>query len=588
MMQPDAAFAYPAWPSLAAMLFDRAAQWPDRPALSARRGKAWQATNWATLAQGVATIARLLRAAGVGQGDRVLILSENRPEWPMADFAIMTLGAVTVPAFTTWTAEDLGHVLRDCGARHVIVSGGALLKRLAAAAGDAPPDYVLLFDPMLEGGADALFGKRTEVLPAADRFDTETAPWAAEAKKIDREALACLIYTSGTGGAPKGVMLPHRAMLSNGAGAHALFGDIIRPGEIYLSFLPLSHSFERTVGQCYLLSIGTHIHYSRGIEHLPAELSDVRPTILTVVPRLLEVIRARILAGIAKEGGLKQALFDRTLAAGMRKEAGQASLLDRLLDPLLDRLVREKVRARFGGRLKGMVSGGARLDPEVGRFFRALGMPLVQGYGQTEAGPVISCNPLHATRIDTVGPPLQGVDLRITEDGEIQVKGDLVMQGYWNNPAASQAAMDGAWLRTGDIGAQDADGYIRITDRKKDILVLSGGDNVAPARIEGALLGDPAIAQAAVFGDGRPYLVAVIVPSEEARRANPTIAALARALSAAVERANAQLSITERVRRFHVADQGFTIENGMLTPTQKVRRHKVRDAHQAAITGLYG
>lgn len=575
--------AYPEWPNLAAMLFDRAAQWPDNPALSARRGKVWQAVSWATLARGVATIARLLREAGVQAGDRVLLLGENRPEWPMADFAVMTLGAVTVPAFTTWTTDDLGHVLRDCGARAVIVSGPAMLKRLAAAAGDAPPEYVLLFDE-----ADALFGKRTEVLPAHDRFDTETSAWAAEAEKIDRETLACLIYTSGTGGPPKGVMLPHRAMLSNGAGAHALFGNILSAGEVYLSFLPLSHSFERTVGQCYLLSIGTHIHYSRGIEHLPAELTDVRPTILTVVPRLLEVIRARILAGIAKEGGLKQALFDRTLAAGLRRETNSETMLDRMLDPLLDRLVREKVRARFGGRLKGMVSGGARLDPEVGTFFRALGMPLVQGYGQTEAGPVISCNPLHATRIDTVGPPLRDVAVRIAEDGEIQVKGDLVMQGYWNNPAATQAAMDGAWLRTGDIGTQDADGYIRITDRKKDILVLSGGDNVAPARIEGALLGDPAIAQAAVFGDGRPYLVAVIVPSDDARRAHTTIEALARALSAAVERANTQLSITERVRRFHVADQAFTIENGMLTPTQKVRRHKVREAHQAAIAALYG
>jgi long-chain acyl-CoA synthetase len=383
-------------------------------------------------------------------------------------------------------------------------------------------------------------------------------------------------------------MLPHRAMLSNCEGAHALLENVLTDQEIYLSFLPLSHSYERTVGQMFLLSLGTHIHYSRGIEHLPSELAEVRPTILTVVPRLLEVIRARILASAAKEGGLKQALFERALATGQRREAGTATLLDRALHPLLDRLVGAKVKARFGGRLKGMVSGGARLDPEIGRFYRALGLPLVQGYGQTEAGPVISCNPLDRVRIETVGPPLPGIGFRLAEDGEIQVSGELVMQGYWNNPAATEAAMDGAWLRTGDIGTQDADGYIRITDRKKDILVLSGGDNVAPARIEGALLGDGAIAQAAVFGDGKPYLVAVVVPSEAARAANPTMEGLARALATAVEHANARLSITERVRRFHVAETPFTVENGLLTPTQKIRRHRVLAEHQAAVDTLYG
>lgn len=575
--------SYPDWPNLATMLFDRAAQWADRPVLSVKRAKAWHTVRWAELARGVATVAGMLRDAGVAPGDRVLLLSENRPEWPMADFAIMALGAVTVPAFTTWTAEDLGHVLRDCGARHVVVSGPAMLKRLAAACGETQPEFVLLFDE-----ADAMFGQRSTVLPKPDRWATDIAPWAEAARGIGRETLACLIYTSGTGGAPKGVMLPHRAMLSNCAGAHALLEGVLTDQEIYLSFLPLSHSYERTVGQMFLLSLGTHIHYSRGIEHLPSELAEVRPTILTVVPRLLEVIRARILASAAKEGGLKQTLFERALATGQRREAGTATLLDRVLHPLLDRLVGAKVKARFGGRLKGMVSGGARLDPEIGRFYRALGLPLVQGYGQTEAGPVISCNPLDRVRIETVGPPLPGIGFRLAEDGEIQVSGDLVMQGYWNNPGATAAAMDGPWLRTGDIGTQDEDGYIRITDRKKDILVLSGGDNVAPARIEGALLGDGAIAQAAVFGDGKPYLVAVVVPSEAARAANPTMEGLARALATAVEHANARLSITERVRRFHVAETPFTVENGLLTPTQKIRRHRVLAEHQEAVAALYG
>jgi long-chain acyl-CoA synthetase len=558
---------YPRWPNLATMLFNRATQWRERTVLMRKAGKGWQPTSWGALADGAAAIAARLAAMGVGAGDRVLILSDNRPEWPMADLAVMALGAVSVPAFTTWTTDDLGHVLRDCSPRAAAVGSEALARRLAQAAGDAAPPLLLLDE--------------VAALPAAD-----VAPLADAARAIDAERLACLIYTSGTGGSPKGVMLPHRAMLSNCAGAHALFRDILDEGERYLSFLPLSHSFERTAGQFFLLSIGTVVHYSRGVEHLAAELPEVRPTVLTLVPRLLEVMRQRILAGLAKQPGYKRALFNAAVAAGLRREAGAATLLDRAVDPLLDRLVRAQVGARFGGALKGVVSGGARLDPEIGRFFRALGLPLMQGFGQTEAGPVVSCSPRHAVRIETVGPPLKGVEVTLAEDGELLVRGDLVMQGYWNNKTATDAAIRDGWLATGDIGAIDPDGYIRITDRKKDILVLSGGDNVAPARIEGALLADPAIAQAAVFGDGRPYLVAVLVPGEAARALGAE--GCAKAIATAVETANKGLSVTERIRRFHITEHAFSIENSQLTPTQKVRRHKVREAYAAELAALYG
>jgi long-chain acyl-CoA synthetase len=383
-------------------------------------------------------------------------------------------------------------------------------------------------------------------------------------------------------------MLPHRAMLSNCRGAYALYGHLLGPGDVYLSFLPLSHSYERTVGQFFLLSVGATIHYSRGIEHLASELTEVRPTIVTVVPRLLEVIRGRILSGLGRQPGWKRALFNAALAAGLRREEGRASIADRLLDPLFDRLVRETVRARFGGRVKGVISGGARLDPTVGKFFRALGIPVAQGYGQTEAGPVISCSPIERVRIETVGPPLEGVQVSFSDEGEILIRGELVMQGYWNNPAATQATIRDGWLHTGDIGAQDADGYLRITDRKKDILVMSGGDNVSPARIEGALLADPTIAQAVVFGDGKPYLVAVLVPSEAARKEFPGADALTKAMAGVVDAANKHLSVTERVRRFHLAPEPFTIEKGQLTPTQKVRRHRVKEAYAAAVEALYG
>ena len=310
--------------------------------------------------------------------------------------------------------------------------------------------------------------------------------------------------------------------------------------------------------------------YARGVETLAADMLTVRPTIMTMVPRVLEVIRGRILAQVAREPAWRRWLFDRAIALGLRRAGGERlSLPARLEDRLLERLVRRRVRARFGGRLRAAISGGARLEPEVGRFFIGLGVTLLQGYGQTEAGPVISANAPGATRIETVGRPLDGVELRIAEDGEILVRGDLVMLGYWGRPDETAAAIRDGWLHTGDIGELDADGYLRITDRKKDMIVLSGGENVSPARIEGLLIAEPEIAQAVVLGEGRAGLTALVVPAEGCDDM---------AVAAAVSNVNKRLSVTERIRR-HAIVPPFTIDNGMLTATQKIRRHIVTREH---------
>jgi long-chain acyl-CoA synthetase len=400
---------------------------------------------------------------------------------------------------------------------------------------------------------------------------------AAEAARIPPETLACLIYTSGTGGAPKGVMLPHRAILSNCRGAERLIRPLSLEGGVYLSVLPLSHSYEHTVGQFFLTSIGVEVVYGRGIEHLAADLLAIRPSLITIVPRVLEVFRARVLGQIARAPRWQRLLFARALANGLARLDGRPlSLPERLAEPLLERLVRRKVQARFGGRLTLAVSGGARLEPEVGRFFLALGVPLIQGYGQTEAGPVISATPPGITRIETVGPPLDGVEVAIAEDGEILVRGDLVMLGYWNQPEASEAALAGGWLHTGDIGVLDVDRYLRITDRKRDIIVLSGGDNISPARIEGMLMAEPEIMQAVVTGDGEAYVSALLVAAEGADAAS---------VAEAVKRVNERLGVVERVRR-HRLMPPFTQENGLLTPTQKIRRQLVLSAHHTALDAV--
>jgi long-chain acyl-CoA synthetase len=552
------------------MLFDRARQWSGRPMLRAYRAGAWQSKSWGVFAREAAAAARSLRAAGVAAGERVLILAENGPEYPIAETALMAIRAIPVPAYTTNTPADHAHVLRDAGIRAAIVSSGALAERLLAGAALAGGlDLLVTGEPV-----PAAPGIRTLAWSEIVAGDADADDIAAEAERIPPETLACLIYTSGTGGAPKGVMLPHRAILSNCRGAERLVGPLSLEGGIYLSVLPLSHSYEHTVGQFFLTSIGVEVVYGRGIEHLAADLMTIRPSLITIVPRLLEVVRGRILGQVARAPGFQRALFARALANGLARIDGRPlSTFARLAEPLLERLVRRKVQARFGGRLLLAVSGGARLEPEVGRFFLALGVPLIQGYGQTEAGPVISATPPGSTRIETVGPPLDGVELRIAEDGEILVRGDLVMLGYWNQPEETAAALAGGWLHTGDIGLLDADRHLRITDRKKDIIVLCGGDNISPARIEGLLMAEPEILQAVVTGDGEASLSALIAAADGIDAA---------AVAQAVQRVNARLGVIERIRTHRIVPP-FTQENGLLTPTQKIRRQTVLSMHNAAM-----
>ena len=551
-------------------MFDRARQWPERPMLRAWRDDAWHGITWGEFSRRAASVARRLRAAGVAAGDRVLIVSENRPEYPISETALMAIRAVPVPAYVTNTTDDHAHILRDSGARVAIVSTAALALKVAAAG------RLDLLVTMEEFSVTGVAVASWAALTTDERGPEDIA---AEAAIIPPSALACLIYTSGTGGAPKGVMLPHRAILSNCRGAFELARPLNLHDETYLSFLPLSHSYEHTAGQFFMLSIGTEVVYSRGVEHLAAEMLAVRPTIMTMVPRVLEVIRARILGHLANQPAWRRWLFARAIEIGQRRAEGKRlSPLDAALDPLLDRLVRQKVRARFGGRLRVAISGGARLEPDIGKFYLALGIALLQGYGQTEAGPVISATPPVKPRIETVGPPLQGVELRIAADGEILVRGDLVMDGYWGRPDETAAVIRDGWLHTGDIGALDPDGCLRITDRKKDMIVLSGGENVSPARIEGMLVAAPEIAQAVVLGEGRAGLTALVVPAEGCDE---------KAVAAAVNHVNQRLSVTERIRR-HAVVAPFTIDNGLLTATQKVKRHLVREAHARVLEKLGG
>jgi long-chain acyl-CoA synthetase len=584
--------------SLPAMFFGQADRLGDKPFLWAKRDGRYQSLSWAEAARDVRRLALGLRSLDITRGDRVGLVSENRPEWIIADLAIMTAGAVTVPAYVTHTVDDHRHVLANSGARAVFVSKPALSARVLAAANQVDSVQTVIAIEPAAGQASAVdLLSWDEMLTRGSGEPDDTAEIVSA---IGPDDTACLIYTSGTGGIPKGVMTSHRNIIANCRGAYRVLEQLGLGDEVFLSFLPLSHSYEHTAGEMFPISIGAQIYFAEGAETLAANMLEARPTIMTAVPRLYETMHQRIRLGVDRKGGISKKMFEQAVVIGRKRLlAERPSLGERLSDPLLDRVVRAKVRERFGGRLKAMVSGGAPLNPEIGRFFLSLGVTLLQGYGQTETGPVISCNLPARIKIDTVGPPLDGVRLRIAEDGEILVAGDNVMKGYWNDPAATAHALKDGWLHTGDVGMIDEDGYLRITDRKRDFIKNSGGEMISPAHIEGYLTLEPEISQVMVFGDRRPYLVAVVVPDPEfvaayaEGEAPPDLNALAadpgftRAIGAAVNRVNLTLMPSERVRRFVVATEAFSIANGQMTPTLKIKRHVIRERYSAALDALY-
>lgn len=561
--------------SLPGLIFALAIEAPDRPMLRFWRDGTWHGMSRGEFCQKVANVAAGLRAQGVMPGDRVLLVSENRPEFMMTDNAIMAIGAVTVPTYVTNTVADHAHVLRDSGARVAIVSTRLLAERVLEA---APLDLLVVMEDLPPAPAET----RAMIFAELEATPGDIAMLVAEVEEIPAGRLACLIYTSGTGGNPKGVMLPHRAMLTNCAGAKVLIDQIgVRNGR-YLSFLPLSHSYEHTVGGFLMPACGYEVIFSRGADRLLADFAEHRPHLITTVPRLFEVIRERIMTALEKEGGLKLKLFQRAMALGLRKLDGPPlGLFERVQDAVLERLVRAKVKARFGGAVEALISGGARLDPELSGFFMALGVTIVQGYGQSEAGPVISVNLPWDNDRRSVGKPLPGVEIRRTEDGELLVRGGLVMDGYWNNPEASALALrippgeSEVWLHTGDV-VELRNGRIHITDRKKDFIKLKGGDMVAPSKIEAMLAGEAEVAQAVAAGEGMASVVALIVPAEgQAER-----------VGEAVKRVNAKLSNIERIRRFQVLPEGFTVENGLLTPTMKIKRRLVLERYSDEVAAL--
>ena len=571
--------------SLNQIFYDRVKESKDKPFLWSKKNEIWNSVTWGEVTLKVEELASGLKFHGIKPGDRVVIVSENRPEWIIADLAITLIGGITVPAYTTNTEDDHQYIIKHSEAKAVIASSNILANRLALAITQTKVCKLLITIDDYNGFEPE--GLKIITFDEVVSFGRNTIESSSEhLDRIQPDDVSCIIYTSGTGGRPKGVMLTHKNIYSNLLGAADLLEIIGKKNNKYLSLVPLSHSYEHTAGLYLQINLGSEIYFCEGPEKFSSNLLEISPTLTTAVPRIFEVIHDRIKIQIKSKGFLIRSMFNRSIKLGKKKLTTKINVFELMEYYSYAYLVRKKINRQLGGKLRAFVSGGAALNPDIGNFFLALNIKILQGYGQTEASPLISANRPENIKIETVGPPVRGVEVRLGDDGELLVRGDCVMKGYWRDEKTTTETIIDGWLYTGDIASIADDGFITIIGRKKELIVNSGGDNIAPTRPEGSLIFQDTIFQAMVEGDRRPYLVAIIVPEKE-KVSNLTDQEINTLISEEVKKANESLSSIEKIRKFIVILDPFSTDNGLLTPTMKVRRHKVKEIYGEALNDLY-
>ena len=521
--------------------------------------------NWEEVTQKIYKITAKIKPL-IKQGDRCLILSENRPYWLMADLSIMNAGGISVPIFTTYSANDYEYILKDCKPSLIFVSNQNQYNKIKNFI-DNRVKKIISFEKI-----------DTNSLLIEEIFNDDIKE---EIINIDlkRNMPACIIYTSGTSGNPKGVVLSHGGILSNCEGAIELLEPLTQKQDpVFLTWLPLSHSYEHTV-QFIQIIVGAKVYYAESLEKLISNMGIAKPTIMTAVPRFYQNLFTKINMNFEKQLGLKKKLINETLRLGkkiLKKE--NLNLGEKIINFLCEKIVRKKIRKQFGGSLQAFVSGGGALDQNIGEFLNAVGLPTLQGYGLTEASPVVSCNLPNLVKVESVGPPFRTNKIKIAEDGEILIKGENVMLGYWNLEEETKKVIKDGWLYTGDIGELDENNYLKITDRKKDIIVNLGGDNISPSKIENILCLNENIKQSFVYGDKKNYLVALIVSEKEIKNEK---------IKLVIENINKNLTLVEKIKKFVLIYDEFTIENGMLTPTLKLKRKEIIKNYKQRLEKLY-
>ena len=507
-------------------------------------------------------------------GDRCLLVSENRPEWMISDLSIMLAGGITVPAYTTYVTRDYEYIISDCSPSVVIVSNDEQFNKISEICKkNSCIKKIFSFEKLSEIVSKSYLNIENLI------NDTNLFKEIKLQKHANRTDPACIIYTSGTQGNPKGVILSHGGILSNCEGGYELLKPILETENRFLTWLPLSHSYEHAV-QFIQIAVGAKVFYAESIDKLIKNMSECSPHIMTAVPRFYQNLYQKINSTFSKAKGFKRFLVNNTVRLGTKKfRKEDMTFKDKFINFVAEKLVRKKIKNQFGGSLKTFVSGGGALDAEIGTFLNSIGLPTLQGYGLTETSPVVSCNPINDIRIETVGIPFKCNEVKIADDGEILVKGENVMLGYWNNVDETKKVLKNGWLHTGDIGKFE-NNYLIISDRKKDILITPGGDNISPLKIENLLTSSKMIDQAIVYGDNKPYLVALLILNEEYSYKEEN-------LEKELENLNKNLTKVEKIKKFFIIKENFTIENGMMTPTLKLKRFKIINKYKKEFESLY-
>ena len=590
--------------TLVEMLQEVVQQYGQKTSLMQKVEGKYQGFSYNELGERVKNFALGLASLGITQGDRIALMSENRPEWAISDFGILSLGATNVPIYPTITPQQIEYILKDSGSRLIIVSTPDLLEKILEIFDNLPALQKIIYMDEPEAKKDFML-KFSELYEMGQTFEKDHAGYFEDAiKTVKLNDLCGIIYTSGTTGAPKGVMLSHNNLLSNVKAAR----EVIRVDETdtLLSFLPLCHSFERMAGHFLAISAGATVAYAESTETVADNLGEVKPTLMTSVPRLFEKIYGRVIENANAGSPLKKKIFWWAVNTGEKyvnaKFAGKIPGGLNFKYKLATKLVFSKLHQRVGGNLRFFVSGGAPLPKEIAEFFYKAGILILEGYGLTETSPVITVNREEKFKFGSVGPAVPGVEVKIADDGEVLTRGPHVMKGYYKNPEATAESIDkDGWLHTGDIGILDEEGMLYITDRKKNILVTSGGKNVTPATIENLLVTSPFIEQTMVIGDKRNYLTALIVPSFPAleKFANEngisysdvkellTNEKVYQAVDADIQNLTKDLARFEQIKKFTLMPKEFTIEDGELTPTLKVKRKVVSEKYADIIEKMY-
>ena len=524
-----------------------------------------QTYNWGDIREKIFKLSFKIKSL-ISEGERCVILSENRPNWLISDIAVMNAGGISVPIFTTYSSNDYKYILNDCKPLLIIVSDNNQFQKVKKYI-NLDVQKIISFEKI-----------EVESVLMQDILDEDNYKQIIN-DNLKRNMPACIIYTSGTTGKPKGVVLSHGGILSNCEGAVELLKPLTeKKNPIFLTWLPLSHSYEHTV-QFIQIIVGAEVYYAESIEKLISNMTVAKPTIMTAVPRFYQNLFTKINMNFEKEKGIKKIIINTTLTLGkkiLKKE--KISFGEKIINSVCNLLVRKKIQNQFGGNLQAFVSGGGALDQNIGEFLNAIGLPTLQGYGLTEASPVVSCNLPDLVKVETVGPPFRSNEVKIADDGEILIKGENVMLGYWNQKEETEKVIKEGWLHTGDIGELDHNNYLKITDRKKDIIVNLGGDNISPSKIENILCLNQSIKQSFIYGDKKNYLVGIIVCDKEINNERIKIV---------IENINKKLTLIEKIKKFILIHDEFTIDNGMLTPTLKLKRKAITENYLKQIENLY-